>query len=153
MLRVRSARDFWAGIIYIIIGAGALFMAQRYALGTLQRMGPGYFPTILGGLMLLFGVISLVRSFAVTGPLVAPIAWKALVLVIGSSALFALLLPRAGLVIASVLTGLMSAAASRWFAFDVRALAGLLVLAAACALVFVTTLQVPMPIWGRWFGY
>ena len=152
MLRVGSPRDFWAGIIYLAIGAAAVFMAQSYPMGTLQRMGPGYFPTILGGLMLLFGSISLVRSLAVTGPLVAPIAWKALFLVIGSSALFALLLPGAGLVVASVLTGLMSAAASRWFAFDVKALAGLIVLAAACAFIFVTTLHVPMPIWGRWFG-
>jgi len=149
---VRSARDFWAGIIYIAIGAAALFMAQGYPLGTLQRMGPGYFPSILGGLMLLFGVTSLVRSFSVAGPLVAPIAWKALFLVIGSSALFALLLPRAGLVIASMFAGLASAAASRWFALDVKALVGLVALAAACALVFVTILHVPMPIWGRWFG-
>ncbi len=152
MLRVQGVRDFWAGLIYISVGTGSLFMAQNYAMGTLQRMGPGYFPTMLGGLMLLFGAISIVRSFVVSGPSVAPIAWKALFLVIGSSALFALLLPRAGLVIASVLTGLMSAAASRWFAFDVRALAGLLALAVACTLVFVTTLQVPMPVWGRWFG-
>jgi hypothetical protein len=149
---VESPKDFWAGLIYIAIGAAALVMAQDYALGTLQRMGPGYFPTILGGLLLLFGAISIIRSFVVGGPAVAPIAWRALFLVIGSSALFAILLPRAGLVIASVSTGLMSAMASRWFAFDVRALAGLLALAVACTLVFITMLHVPMPIWGRWFG-
>lgn len=152
MLRVQGARDFWAGLIYIAIGAGAVFIAQDYALGTLQRMGPGYFPTVLGGLMLLFGMISIIRSFVSSGPAVAPIAWKILFLLIGSSALFAILLPRAGLIIAAVATGLMSAMASRWFAFDVRAMAGLLALAVGCALIFVVTLQVPMPIWGRWFG-
>lgn len=53
---LRNNRDFWAGIMLIVTGAGAIIIARNYAFGTTLRMGPGYFPSVLGGLLCLFGL-------------------------------------------------------------------------------------------------
>ncbi|WP_413757962.1 tripartite tricarboxylate transporter TctB family protein, partial [Vibrio vulnificus] len=61
----KDLRDFWAGLLYLIIGAAALYMAADYEMGTAISMGPGYFPKVLSGLLILIGAASLVRSFIV----------------------------------------------------------------------------------------
>ena len=50
-LRLIDNKDFWSGVMLIAIGAGAVYVARDYALGTTLRMGPGYFPTALGALI------------------------------------------------------------------------------------------------------
>ena len=54
--RILDNKDFWAGLMLIVIGAAAIFIARNYAFGTALRMGPGYFPTVLGGLLIVFGL-------------------------------------------------------------------------------------------------
>src|SRR5256885_16873263 len=49
-------KDFWAGIFLVAIGAAAVFIARNYTFGTALGMGPGYFPTVLGALLTLFGI-------------------------------------------------------------------------------------------------
>ena len=150
---VRSPKDFWAGVLYSAFGAAAVFIAAGdYPMGTGARMGPGYFPIVLGVLLLAFGVACLVRSVLQEGEPIGTIAWKPLALVTLATVLFGLLLPVLGLVVALFALALVSAAASALFRFDVRALAGLVVLIAACALVFVTALGVPLPLFGSWLG-
>src|SRR4051812_3914310 len=99
-MRIRSPRDFWAGAIYLALAIAAIWIGQSYQLGTSERMGPGYFPTALGSILALFGVVSLGRSFVRQGEAISAIAWRPLALVLGSTVLFGLLLPRAGLLIA-----------------------------------------------------
>ena len=60
-------------------------------------MGPGYFPTVLGSILALFGVVSIGRSFIRPGEAIAALAWRPLVLVLGAAVLFGLLLDRLGL--------------------------------------------------------
>jgi hypothetical protein len=48
-------KDFWAGVMLIVTGAAAIYIARNYSFGTSLRMGPGYFPTVLGGMLILFG--------------------------------------------------------------------------------------------------
>ena len=55
-LEIRNNRDFWAGVMLIVTGAAAVIIARDYAFGTSLRMGPGYFPSVLGGLLVLFGL-------------------------------------------------------------------------------------------------
>ena len=50
---IRSTKDFWSGLIYICLGSSAMIIAQDYSMGTAVKMGPAYFPTILGGLLVL----------------------------------------------------------------------------------------------------
>ena len=75
-LAIRSPKDFWAGLLYGGVGAAAVVIARDYSWGRGGRMGPAYFPTILGALLLLIGIVSLVRAFAVRGEPIGPIAWK-----------------------------------------------------------------------------
>jgi Tripartite tricarboxylate transporter TctB family len=149
---VRNPKDFWAGVIYVGVGLAAVLIGRNYAFGTGARMGPGYFPTVLGAILALFGAASLIRAFLVPGEPIGSIALKPLLLVTLSTVLFGYLLPRAGLIISLFALVLVSAAASEKFRFDWRATLGLVALVGVCALVFVTGLGVPMPILGSWFG-
>lgn len=149
---IRGPKDFWTGVIYLLFGGIAFWIAQDYGFGTASRMGPGYFPSVLSALLVLIGLISLVRSFIVPGEPLGKFALKAGVLIILSTILFGFLINRAGLVIALLALVLVSAAASEKFRFEWKAALGLIVLIAFCALVFVIGLGVPMPLIGTWFG-
>jgi hypothetical protein len=149
-LRAAAPKDVWAGAIYIAFGGLMFWGALSYRLGTAGRMGPGYFPRALALILIAIGIISLVRGFVVEGEGIGGIAWKPLGLVLASSALFGLLLERAGLVVSLAVMVLLAAAASREFRWDVKALAGLAALIAFCVLAFVKGLGVPMPILGAW---
>lgn len=149
-LAIRSPKDFWAGLLYGAVGAAAVVIARDYSWGRGGRMGPAYFPTILGALLLLIGIVSLVRSFTVRGEPIGPIAWKGAAFVTASTVLFGFLLRPAGLLPALAVLVLGSAAASTRFRFEWRALALMLVLIAFCALVFVKGLGLPVPLFGPW---
>ena len=75
-LSIKHPKDFYAGLMYAVVGLGALVLARGYHMGTSVRMGPGYFPTVLGGLLLLIGTISMVRAFTHSGEAIKPFFWK-----------------------------------------------------------------------------
>ena len=95
---VRSPKDFWTGVIYVAFGGAAFWIGRSYGFGSASKMGPGYFPTVLSSLLMLFGIIAIVRSFIVPGEAIGKFAIKAAVLILGATVLFGFLLPRAGLV-------------------------------------------------------
>jgi hypothetical protein len=149
---IRSPKDFWAGVLYAAIGGAAIVIARDYGMGSSSRMGPAYFPTVLGGLLLLIGIASLVRSFFAGGEPIGAIAWKGMFLVTLATVLFGVLLRPAGLVVALATLILVSAAASVKFRFDWRALTMMAGLILFCALVFVKGLGLPVALLGTWFG-
>ncbi|MCC6870733.1 MAG: tripartite tricarboxylate transporter TctB family protein, partial [Burkholderiales bacterium] len=55
MLSIRNPKDFWAGILFIALGIFAITVGSNYTLGSAARMGPGYFPRILGILLIVLG--------------------------------------------------------------------------------------------------
>jgi putative tricarboxylic transport membrane protein len=150
-MMIRSAKDFWTGLIYIFFGLSAVFLARDYGMGTALKMGAGYFPTVLGGLLTLIGIIALIRSFVVPGSRIGGFTFKGLLLVVGATLVFGLTVRGAGLAIALPLFVMMSAYASVYFRWGPS-----LVLAAGltvfCVLVFLKGLGVPLPILGSWFG-
>jgi hypothetical protein len=148
---IRNAKDFWTGLIYIFFGATAILVARDYGMGTAVKMGPAYFPTILGGLLVGIGVISVIRSFIIPGVPIAAFAFKGLILVSVSALVFGFLVRRAGLAVALPLLVIISAYASTRFRWRPTLLiaAGLTVF---CALVFLKGLGIPLPIIGPWFG-
>ncbi len=152
MAGIRNPKDFGTGIMYVVFGGAAVYIAQDYGMGQASRMGPGYFPMSLGFILLVFGAVALIRSFLSDGEPIGAFAWKAIFLVCGSTVLFGLLLRPAGLIIALLGLALMSAAGSSKFRFEWIAVAALVVLVAFCSLVFVKGLGVPMPLLGTWFG-
>jgi hypothetical protein len=150
--RIRAPKDFWTGVIYLIVGLLGILIGRAYSLGSAGRMGPGYFPLVISCLLILFGLVSIVRSLRVTGEPIEPFAWKPMFLVVGAVFAFGLLISTAGLIISLLVTVLMSAAASEKFSFDWKATLGLAALIAFCSLVFVKGLGVPLPLYGSWFG-
>ena len=120
-------------------------------MGTAMRMGPGYFPTLLGSLLALIGLILVIHTMLRPGPGVGRLAWGKLVLVTLSNVLFALMLRRLGLACALVLLVLVSAYASKRFRWPV-ALALAVGLAAGSSIIFVWLLGLPIPIRGTWLG-
>lgn len=150
--RIRSPRDFWAGLLYAGLGGAAILIARDYGWGSSSRMGPAYFPTVLGTLLLLIGVAALVRAFVAHGEPVGAIAWKGMVLVTAGTLGFGFLLRPAGLVPALVVLILVSASASVKFRIDWRAIALMFALVAFCALVFVKGLGLPLQLLGPWFA-
>ena len=66
--RIRHSKDFFAGLIFIAVGVIAVIVGRDYSLGTTTRMGPGYFPALLGWLLAILGAIILFRSIWFDGP-------------------------------------------------------------------------------------
>jgi hypothetical protein len=149
---IRNPKDFGAGLLYIAFGAVGYYIAIDYGFGRASRMGPGYFPSVLSALLMLFGLIAVIRSFITPGEPIGGFAWKATLYVTGSVVAFAVLLTPAGLIVALIAMILISAAGSHYFKFDWKAVGALIVLVAFCALVFAKGLGVPMPLLGTLFG-
>jgi len=62
-MKITNGKDFWAGLMFIAFGLAFMWVAQSYAMGTSVRMGPAYFPTMLGGLLAVLGAAVLFRAF------------------------------------------------------------------------------------------
>ena len=149
---IKSPKDLWTGAIYVALGSAALVLGADYKFGTSAKMGPGYFPKVLAAILVGLGAISIVRSFIARGEPISAIAWKPLFFLTLGCVLFGVLLNPLGLIVALLVLCLVSAAGSREFGFDARAIAGLVVLITFCALVFVKGLGVPMPLIGGWLA-
>ena len=148
---IRGRKDFWTGLIYIFFGVSAIIIAGDYSMGTGVKMGPAYFPTILGGLLAVIGAIAVIRSFIVPGTPVSAFAFKGLILVTVSALVFGFVVRGAGLAVALPLLVIISAYASTSFRWR-QTLIMAVVLTIFCALVFLKGLGIPLPIIGPWFG-
>jgi hypothetical protein len=137
--------DFWAGVMFAGTGAAAMWGARGYPLGSTLNMGPGYFPTLLGGLLVVFGLVILVGGLRRSEKI--PAGWPIRVLVVLPLAVvaFGLLMARAGFVPAMAVLVVFSAAAGRQFRFkEVLLLA--LFLTALTVILFVWGLGLPYPL-------
>ena len=98
--RIRSLTDCLAGLMFIGFGAAAVVIGRDYPMGSAMRMGPGYFPTILGALLAVLGAAVLVRSL-LGSPAPAPsFSLKALAVILAAVAVFAFTVERLGIVAA-----------------------------------------------------
>ena len=115
--RIRSPRDFFAGVIFLLFGLCAVLVGRDYPMGTALRMGAGYFPFVLGALLLILGVVICIQSLVVAGEGLEAIGWRALSLVLLPIGAFAATVDSIGLVAATILMTVVGAAASpesRW---------------------------------------
>jgi hypothetical protein len=148
---IKDPQDFWSGVIFIAFGLAAILIGREYNMGTAGRMGPAYFPTILGSLLALAGVVSVIRSMFRRGQPIEPFAIKNVSVITLSVILFGALMRGAGLAAAVIVLVMVSAFASS--KFKVLPFLALGVgMAIFSVLVFVTGLGLPMPIFGSWFG-
>jgi hypothetical protein len=146
MAVVRSPKDLVAGLMFVGIGITAIVIASNYTLGTAARMGPGYFPRILGILMILLGAIIALRSLRTRGPALPGWKWRPVLVVLGSVTIFGFVVNWLGLVLSTILLILMSSAASTEFRPKEAAISGVL-LAVLVVGVFVIGLKLQLAIW------
>jgi hypothetical protein len=145
-MRVRSPKDFWAGLIFVAIGAGFILLARQYRFGDFHRMGPAMFPTLVGALLAVLGGIIAFRAFAFDGEAVPRLYARPIGITILAIVLFGLALQWLGLVAAIAVLVLVGSFAAR----DVRplenvALAAVMILFSVA--VFVWLLGLPLPLW------
>jgi hypothetical protein len=113
-LRILNPKEFWPGLIFVAVGLFAFLHAQQYRVGTLGHMGPGYFPILLGLLLVAIGVIAVGRSLLIeSGETVGAWPIGPTVLLMAGVALFGFLIERAGLVTADVAL-LILVCGTRW---------------------------------------
>ena len=149
---IRDPKDFLSGIIFIAFGAAAVVIANDYSMGSAGRMGPGYFPSVLGILLTLIGAAGVIRSLVKHGTPLGRFAVREIFLVLVSIIAFGVLIRGAGLAIAVVALVMASGYASVKFKVaPYLAVAG--GLAVFSVLVFVKGLGLPMPMFGPWLGF
>ncbi|MGQ0653298.1 MAG: tripartite tricarboxylate transporter TctB family protein [Betaproteobacteria bacterium] len=140
-----SNKDFLAGMLFLVIGTVAMFGSREYPIGTAMRMGSGYFPTVLAGILELFGLFLVWRGWrsAEAGTL----AWtfRPLACITAALVLFGFLLPRLGLVPALIVLFFTAALGGREVRLgEVSALTA--VMTAFAVAVFVYVLKLPFQI-------
>jgi len=114
-LEFYKKKDFWAGVMFLGVGGVAMIASRSYPLGTTLRMGPGYFPTLLGGILILFGIYVLVRGLRSNEKIQSNWSPRALIALPLSMALFGITMHYAGFVPAIVVLIFASAASGREF--------------------------------------
>ena len=149
---IRHPKDFWTGILFIAFGGGAALISSDYPMGTAGRMGPGYFPTVLGLMLALIGLITLGRSFFTKGEPIGKLAIKQVIIVIAAILLFGFTVRDAGIIPAVFMLVLLSSFASSKFGW-IPMLAMAVGSAVFCWVVFVYLLGLPLQAFGSWFGF
>jgi hypothetical protein len=153
-VKIKSQRDFAAGLMFIVVGIAFAIGATNYTYGESARPGPGYFPLLLGVIMTILGAVVLFKALTVEsdgGDPIGDIAWKPLLLIVGAVALFGLLLPRLGMVITIPALVILSSMAGDEFHWR-DALINSIALTIFSYLVFVLGLSLTIPLWPTMFG-
>lgn len=149
-LRIKSSQDFWTGCAFMVFGGATVALAQSHPLGSAARMGPAYFPTVLGALLAVIGLVVLLKSLgSAEGGHVERIDIWLLLRVLVSVAAFAVLLVPLGLVATSMIVVVLAASAGHEFRFG-EALLNAAVLASLSYALFVWGLKQTIPVW-PWF--
>jgi hypothetical protein len=144
-LDVLDNKDFWSGLMLIVIGGGAVLIARNYPFGSSLRMGPGYFPIVLGSILALFGLFFVARAVRSTERVEPGWSPRALIVISLALVLFGILMTHAGFVPALLVLIFGSAAASTEFKLGEVLLLSV-GLTAFCVLVFIWGLGLPYPL-------
>ncbi len=148
---IKDQRDFFAGLLFMAFGAFFCFYSvAKYALGTASRMGPGYFPMLLGAFLLVLGTLIALKAIvfrpAEGDGKVGVIDWRVVIVILGSVFIFALLLRPAGLIPSTFIMIILSGFAERSFKIIPIVILALF-LSVLVWLIFVWGLDLTVPIW------
>ena len=156
-MRIKSQKDFFAGLMFLVVGIAFAWGATNYNIGEGARMGPGYFPLMLGILLALIGLFITFEAMVVEtedGEKVGKFAWKPLFFIIGANVIFGICiggLPRLGIPAMGLIVGIYaltftaSLAGDEFKAREVAVLAT--VLAILSYLAFIVLLKLQFPVW------
>lgn len=147
-MKIKSQKDFWSGLMFIVVGLGFAWGATNYSFGSSARPGPGYFPFGLGLLMAILGAVVLFTALTVEtedGDPVGKFAFKPLLIVMASVALFGFLLPRLGMLVSlPILIVMVSLAGDEFHWKD--AVISVVVLTLGSWLIFIKGLSLVIPV-------
>jgi hypothetical protein len=151
----RAVTDILAGLIFVAFGLAFAITSLSYEMGTPLRMGPGYFPLALGGILVLLGMLIVGKGFISSSSAegrLGSVPWRGLFLIVAALLFFGLTVRGLGLVPATAATALLTALASyrTGILAAVAIAAGLTVL---CVLIFVVALQLRLPLFGPWLPF
>ena len=156
-MKIKSSKDFFSGLMFTVVGAAFAYGATSYTIGTGARMGPGYFPLLLGVILALLGAAILFKSLVVETPDGEPVgkwAWKPLFFIIAGNLLFGVLLgglpsiglPAMGLIAAIFGTTIVVSMAGDQFNFkETIVLSAILSVMSYAA--FIMLLKLQFPVW------
>jgi hypothetical protein len=149
---IRNRRAFASGALFLIVAVFYFVMSFNYATGTPARMGPGFFPRMVS---ILFGLVAVGIMLGSLSPRAKPEMlerWdlKGLLWIAGSVALFGVLLPTFGLVIALSALIIVASLASQEFTWR-GAIVNTVVLVIFCVGIFVYGISLQFPVWPVWF--
>ncbi|HEX4553312.1 MAG TPA: tripartite tricarboxylate transporter TctB family protein [Xanthobacteraceae bacterium] len=149
-MRIRSPKDFWSGLVFIAIAVAFMALAARYRLGTAEKMGPGFFPIMIGVVQAGLGAILLGRSFVLDGPPLERMRLPPLAITVVAVVLFGIALSWLGLaaaIAALVIVGAYADRSSRLV--ESIALAAALIFFSVA--MFVWVLGLPLQVWPDWW--
>jgi hypothetical protein len=148
-MKIKSERDFFSGLMFVVVGVVFAIGATSYSMGSSARPGAGYFPLILSVLMTILGSIVLFKSLTIEtegGDRIGRFAWRPLLVIVGAIALFGVTINLLGMVLAVPLLVVITSFAGeqfRWIGVAVNAV----VLTIFSWLVFVVGLKLTIPVW------
>ncbi len=146
----RAIKDQLAGLVFIGFGLAFAVGAATYEIGTALRMGPGYFPLVLGCLLVLLGVLIVVKGSVVGEEAdIGPIPWKAALVIAAAFVFFGATIRGLGVVPSVFVTALIAGFAGRRPGV-VAPVVIALGLTAASVVIFVWALQLALPVFGDW---
>ena len=148
-MKIKSEKDFWSGLMFLAVGVGFAWGAANYSFGSSARPGPAYFPFGLGVILALLGGVILFKALTIEvegGGRIGGFAWGPLGIIVGSVALFGVLLPWLGMFIALPLLVITSALAGDEFHWGEAAINAAL-LTSGSWVVFIWGLNLTIPLW------
>ncbi|AVQ85350.1 MULTISPECIES: tripartite tricarboxylate transporter TctB family protein [unclassified Variovorax] len=156
-MKIKSQKDFLSGVMFVCVGLAFAIGATNYTIGSGARMGPGYFPLVLGVLLAIGGAIVIFGALSFNtsgGDPIGRIAWKPLVLIIGANLVFGLLLgglptfgvPAMGLLIAIYALVVIAGIAGPRFSLRTSLILAT-ILAIGSYLTFIVGLSLQFQVW------
>ncbi len=153
-MKIKSQRDFWSGLMFIVMGIGFAWGATAYNFGNSARPGPGYFPFGLGILLAILGSALLFESLTIEtedGEPIGAWGWKPLAVITGSVVLFGVLLPRVGMIITLPILVVVAAWAGDEFHWK-DAVINAALLTVGSWFIFIYGLKLTIPLWPTFLG-
>ncbi len=156
-MRIKSQKDFFAGLMFMVVGIAFAWGATNYNIGTGARMGPGYFPLMLGILLAVIGVFITFEAMVVEtedGEKIGKAAWKPLFFIIAANLIFGICiggLPAIGLPAMGLIVGIYALTFTASLAGEEFRAKEVFVLATALAVLsygaFIVALKLQFPVW------
>jgi hypothetical protein len=152
-MKIKNQKDFWAGAMFVAFGGLFAGLGSHYTFGSAARMGPGYFPTVLGIILMMLGIVITAGAVSAkaTAQQVDRFSWPTLALILGPVILFGLLLGKLGLILCLLILVAVTSYASHEFSWKAT-VANAAVLIALCLFVFVYALKLQFSIWPAFFA-